>query len=52
MTAEKINQAAFEAFEKQNWEKAQELLYKNIKQNPCHQTLNNLGYFLHSINLN
>jgi len=46
MTAEKMNQAAFEAFEKQNWEKAQELLYKNIKQNPCHQTFNNLGYFL------
>ena len=43
---EQINRQALESLEKNDCKNAQFLFKQNIKQNPCHQTFNNLGYFL------
>lgn len=43
---EQINKQALECLANRDWKNAQFLFKENIKQNPCHQTFNNLGYFL------
>ena len=46
MTAKEINAKALNFLDKQEWKKAQDLFFKNAKENPSHQTYNNLGFFL------
>ena len=46
MTKKTINKNALAFLKKQNWQKAQQLLFYNSKKNPSHQTYNNLGYYL------
>ena len=41
-----INAKALHELHKQNWKEAQILLFENSKKNPCHETFNNLGYYL------
>ena len=43
---QKINHTALLYLQRQDFEKAQKLLYFNKKKYPCHQTYNNLGYYL------
>jgi len=46
MTAKEINQMALTYLSKQNWSMAQDLFFKNAKDNPSHESYNNLGVFL------
>lgn len=46
MNAKSINQSALDCLSNQEWEKAQHLFLKNAKENPSHETYNNLGNFL------
>lgn len=46
MVAEELNRDALDALKSRNWERAQELFFKNAKENPSYQTYNNLGFFL------
>lgn len=41
-----INKIALLALSEGDWERAQQLLFENAKKNPCHESFNNLGYFL------
>lgn len=46
MNVNSINQCALDCLSDQNWLTAQNLFFKNAKENPSHETYNNLGYFL------
>lgn len=46
MDAKAINQKALECLSNQDLEGAQYFFFKNAKENPSHQTFNNLGNFL------
>ena len=41
-----INEQAIKALSEQNWKLAQTLFFNNAHQYPCHETFNNLGFFL------
>ena len=43
-----MNHQALEALEDRNYQKAQELFYENARTHPCHETYNNLGYYLYT----
>ena len=43
---QEINHKAMTELCNQNFVGAQKLLFENAKKNPCHETFNNLGYFL------
>ena len=42
----KINRSALDELSKHNWKIAQKMLFDNAKKHPCHETFNNLGYYL------
>lgn len=46
MTAQEINAHALKCLNSQRWKEAQKKFFENAKKNPCHETYNNLGYFL------
>lgn len=46
MTSEKTNQQALAFLNEQRWKDAQKLFFENAKENPSHQTYNNLGFYL------
>lgn len=41
-----INKKALLELDSGNWKEAQKLFFENAKNNPSHETLNNLGYYL------
>ena len=43
---EKKNQEALQALEDLNYSVAQACFFENAKRVPCHETFNNLGYYL------
>ena len=46
MVAKEINETALDLLSKQDFTNAQNLFFKNAKENPSHETYNNLGYYL------
>lgn len=46
MKAQETNQRALALLEAQEFMGAQTLFFENARKNPCHQTYNNLGYYL------
>lgn len=46
MTAREMNHKALNELSMQNQAETQKLLFENAKKNPCHETFNNLGYYL------